>query len=104
LTYVRSEAIQWCHDGAGFIYFVQAGNHGPIKIGITDNVRRRLKSLQSSSPEPLRLLFSFNGSEVIESALHQKFSSCRMHGEWFRPTTELVSFISTLSAELTSNP
>jgi hypothetical protein len=41
-----------------YIYFIQAGMNGPIKIGFSDNVPNRLAALQTSNYEKLHLLAS----------------------------------------------
>lgn len=35
------------------IYFIRAGGAGPIKIGVTTNVAKRMASLQTASPKLL---------------------------------------------------
>jgi hypothetical protein len=41
----------------GVVYFVQAGDGGPIKIGPTTNdIRERVKRLQTGNPENLTRL------------------------------------------------
>jgi len=30
-----------------YLYFIQAGENGPIKIGVTDNIEKRLVTLQT---------------------------------------------------------
>jgi predicted GIY-YIG superfamily endonuclease len=59
------------------------------KIGITTNIRNRLKQVQSASGQPICLLLSITlayydeDCKVIESALHQYFKQKRRYGEWF---------------------
>jgi hypothetical protein len=74
------------------IYFVQAAS-GPIKIGMAKNAERRVRALRTSSHEPLTLLASFSGEPAIERALHRRFASLRLSGEWFRPEPELLRLI-----------
>src|SRR5215475_1000333 len=38
------------------VYFLQAGDHNTVKIGYTTDLTRRLGSLSTASPYPLRLL------------------------------------------------
>jgi len=76
------------------IYFVQAEEGGPIKIGLAADPIKRLKSLQSSSPQRLMLLGVLTGTKTVERNLHQRFSAFRLHGEWFTPASDLLKFIS----------
>ena len=72
------------------VYFIQAGGpDGPIKIGISYEVARRLYSLQRSNPLPLKLLATVPGGARLERELHERFAAQRLHGEWFRCSDEL---------------
>lgn len=71
------------------IYFVQAGNGGPIKIGRTGDLGSRLRELQTASPFELSLL----GVMPEESDLHQAFQDGLIRGEWFQPTHQLMEYI-----------
>jgi hypothetical protein len=79
-----------------WVYFVQVGALGPVKIGCTRDVARRLAGLQTSHAEPLRLLHSFEGSVKQERELHALFERHRLKGEWFSPVPELLSHIAAL--------
>ena len=69
---------------AGYIYCIQIGDDGPVKIGFTGGKpEARLKQLQTSSPFDLRLVGYFNGDMQGEALFHEVFSECRMRGEWF---------------------
>lgn len=82
------------------IYFIQSGadENGPIKIGQANNIRARVRNIQTSHPWPLRLLNHETiedaaARDARERALHSRFSSCRLHGEWFRPDAEILEAI-----------
>lgn len=77
-----------------WIYFIQVGNDGPIKIGFTaGNPRARLSKLQIGNPEKLKLLAAVPGSFEDEQAIHATFVALRIRGEWFRPDPILHGFI-----------
>ena len=78
------------------VYFVQAGEAGPIKIGFARDVYRRLNKLRSDSPLPLVLLAMTPGDQLYERELHERFHAHRQHREWFGPAPELLDFIATL--------
>lgn len=65
------------------VYFVQAIDGGPIKIGVTADLATRLRDLQIGSPQLLRLIASVPGDQRLETALHRHLSTHRLHGEWF---------------------
>lgn len=75
------------------IYFIQAEQGGPVKIGYTtgETIAARLSSLQTSCPFPLRVLRTMPGTTQDERALHARFADARLHGEWFHPTDELIA-------------
>ena len=73
------------------IYFVQIGRDGPIKIGHSDNVSRRMTELQCRMPWQLYLLGTVQS--CFERDIYHHFSASRMRGEWFYPTKNLLDFI-----------
>lgn len=64
-----------------FVYFVQAGDGGPIKIGMTHEPVKRLASLQTSNHEELRILRVCPCDHSAEAALHARFAEDRIRGE-----------------------
>ena len=81
--------------GKRVVYFIRAGVKGRIKIGQTENLERRFKSLQTASSVMLKLLGCIDDPErSLEKELHLKFAEWRHHGEWFDPNAELLTFIS----------
>jgi hypothetical protein len=97
-----------CHRSQAdcIVYFVQMKDErGPIKIGVCISLESRLRALQTANPYQLTLLASVHGSEGIEQALHNLFSSDNLRGEWFRPTKDLLNLakhIGILPAEIPS--
>ena len=75
------------------IYFIQAGQNGPIKIGVSDNPQKRLGTLRTAHYEELELLGAIGGGEDKEKEIHLRFGQYRMTGEWFRAEGELLDFI-----------
>lgn len=74
------------------VYFIQAGENGPIKIGHAKNALVRFKELQVASHQTLTLLGLVDGGANEERAFHEKFAAHRVRGEWFAPVAELVNF------------
>lgn len=79
-------------------YFIQAGENGPIKIGKAGDVDKRLRDLQVSNHEELRLLLVLPRADV-ERFIHRRFAHCRRRGEWFEPTEDLLRFVTTQDPE-----
>lgn len=78
------------------VYFIQAVNGGPIKIGIAVDVESRLETFQCGSPVPLRIVGVIRGAGIsTEQRLHRRFAAHRLHGEWFEPAAALLDFIAT---------
>jgi hypothetical protein len=71
-------------DPDTFVYFVQMGEDGPIKVGQTTKPLQRLESLQNGNPYPLRFtrIEIWPGSQ--ECYIHGIFKDYRLRGEWFR--------------------
>lgn len=66
-----------------------------VKIGRANDVRRRLATLQSGSPDPLVLLAWSANKGPFEWMVHLHFLDLRTHGEWFAPslTEEIATAI-----------
>ncbi|MFG0217269.1 GIY-YIG nuclease family protein [Brevibacillus porteri] len=86
-------------DVWSYVYFIQEQNNGPIKIGIADNVNKRLKELQTGNSDELSILHWTTGGRALESFLHEKFSEIKKLGEWFWPDKELVHLIEEFKFE-----
>lgn len=83
-----------------WVYFIQAGGpSGPVKIGTTGDLKKRLAGLQTSAPEDLILLDVIPGGREKEAALHAQFQHLRMRGEWFVPGSEIFAFLRQRRAE-----
>jgi hypothetical protein len=83
----------WLEPAHGHLYFIQSIQGGPIKIGRTLDIDKRIGQLQTSSPEQLVLVGFILNEGHKESELHYKFRQFRLHGEWFEPVAELIEYI-----------
>lgn len=76
----------------GYVYFIQAGDGGPIKIGsTTKHPRDRLAQLQCGNAEILRVVKLTPGA-AWESFFHQEFAKYRVRGEWY--SAEILDLMS----------
>lgn len=81
-------------DSPLLLYFIQAGEGGPVKIGATRNVEARLRDMQTGNAHDLIVLGAIAGvSSRDEKRVHARFEEHHIRGEWFRPHPELLQFI-----------
>jgi len=77
------------------IYFIQGESTKLIKIGKTNSsIEERVKSLQTGSPDKLKVIGVTFEPYHSESSLHAQFDQFRKHGEWFFPADEIALFLS----------
>jgi hypothetical protein len=97
--YVPQEFTDALKKGRSYIYAIQMidGLHDYIKIGRSNSVAYRLKTLQCGSPYTLKLIASFlENSNILkqeEFEIHKRFSVYRVSGEWFRPLPDLIEWL-----------
>lgn len=74
------------------VYFIQAGDHGPVKVGLstTGGLTDRLRTLQIGNAETLAVRRVVIGDEPLERLLHGHFAELRIRGEWFSYEGELA--------------
>lgn len=75
------------------VYLIRCDATGNTKIGYSRDPRSRLATLQTASPNRLRLVACFDGDESLEADLHQRFRDYRVNGEWFRLSENQVRAI-----------
>jgi Meiotically Up-regulated Gene 113 (MUG113) protein len=75
------------------LYFIQAGEDGPIKIGLADRPFERLASLQTANYEELRLLAHVPVEPLEERFYHEVMEPYRIRGEWFRPDPVVLALV-----------
>lgn len=76
-----------------FLYFIRAGDDGPIKIGIAKLPEARRHALQPGNHVQLNVLCIFPGGAEAEQAAHRAFQHLRIRGEWFRAGADLLALI-----------
>lgn len=76
-----------------YVYFIQAGVSGPVKIGRSAHPEGRLRFMQTANHERLTLLGFVPGGEEAERMWHGTFAHLCIAGEWFRPAEELLRAI-----------
>ena len=93
------------------LYIVQNGDTNQYKIGITNNLNRRLQEIQLGCPYELKIIkiWTHYNREIIEKyerVLHRFFTECgcriRKNGEWFtlaKPDITLLCKPQTISEQ-----
>ena len=81
-----------------FLYFIKAGD--AIKIGLGDDIEKRMITLQVGNPNRLDLLHSIDlpdqEAKEKEIELHQLLHKTNLNGEWFQATQYLIDFIENI--------
>jgi hypothetical protein len=65
------------------VYFIRAGETGPVKIGWSHNPVARIRALDEGSPVPLRIIRLVDGDHQTERELHRRYRSLKLRREWF---------------------
>jgi len=73
------------------VYFIRAGQSGPVKIGHATDVAKRLNAIQCHNYEKLSLLRCIEGGEAREKWLHRHFAGRQVRGEWFAYCDEMLT-------------
>lgn len=90
---------------SGYIYVVQCNRF--YKIGIAEDIKKRMAGLQTANPVKLRLLFCQKHSDYknMERYFHCKFKHKRTRGEWFLLSNEDVEWLAVVFARyMLNNP
>jgi hypothetical protein len=82
----------------GYVYFVQGASGSPIKIGWAREPQKRIATLQTGRPEPLRALALIEGSRRLEGSIQKHYARLRIRGEWFEPRPSLLKFIEKVNS------
>lgn len=73
------------HINMGYVYLLYDSINQMHKIGVSMNIQRRLKQLQTGNPTDLQLVSYFQSDQPfkIEQMLHNKLKQKRFNNEWF---------------------
>lgn len=82
------------------VYLIWAEGTNRYKIGKSTDLKKRLKSLQTSCPYPIHLIHRIRCVNTsisdVELGLHICYSESRVNGEWFELDREAVDYIKSL--------
>lgn len=81
-------------------YYIRARGMGDIKIGNSNQVGVRLKSLYTAASRGLDLVACYPATIRHEGELKEEFAHLRLCGEWFRPGPELLTHLSLIGVDV----
>ncbi len=66
------------------IYIIKCGEYH--KIGVTSNIKKRMRNMQTNAPLPLELVYikECDNAEELETYVHNKYFYKQTVGEWFK--------------------
>ena len=75
------------------VYFIQAGDGGPVKIGYTGgDISHRLREIQNCNATECSVLRVVGGGKATEREIQKFFSPLNIRGEWFKFSIEMLRF------------
>lgn len=85
-----------------YVYFIKESSNHFVKIGQSNNVEKRLNTVQTSSPAELSLELKIPTFDSIsgEKFFHKLFSDKHVRGEWYRIEENKLEFLKTLNEKL----
>jgi DNA-binding CsgD family transcriptional regulator len=81
-----------------YLYVIRRPDTREVKIGISRDPVFRLSCLQGAHGAPLEMVMCMPGTEADEDALHARFHSDRLLGEWFRESPAITAWIAEHAA------
>lgn len=81
-------------------YYIRARGLGDIKIGKSNQVRARVRSLFSCASRGIDLIACYPAPCAHEGELKEEFANLRLCGEWFRPGDELLTHLSLIGCDV----
>lgn len=95
-----------------YVYFIGNLEHKSVKIGKANTVSKRLKTIQTSAPFALDVLYTFQckteaDAFKLENILHRHMFNLNTHGEWFEmeqsEVNKLVKMVKRDHGDLLTN-
>ena len=93
---------------SSYVYIIKNMDTGNIKIGVSNDVQKRLNTFRTGNDCQLELVYKSvvcSNSFSIESSVHEYFKDYRVRGEWFKVNeSEVIRFLEcsnyTLKAQI----
>jgi Meiotically up-regulated gene 113 len=86
------------------LYIIKIQNTEKYKIGITKDIKRRIKQFETGNPLNIKLLYfmATKHSRSLEKHLHEVFKKFRTKGEWFNFNDEVINEIEIVLSYITT--
>ncbi len=75
------------------VYFLRTACRTFLKVGVTTDVNRRAQELRMGCPLRLVLMGHLGGGRRAEQRAHAALAAVRLHGEWFRSSSEVEALV-----------
>ena len=72
------------------LYLIHNTMQNTLKIGISADPNKRLRTLQTSTGDYLTLIFDIKGKAHLEKELHKEFEDIRLASEWFKYDKRII--------------
>lgn len=88
----------------GYVYLIYDIFNNAYKIGVTKDINKRMKTLQTGNVSPLKLVWDFKTDYPyrLEGMLHKRLQNWREHNEWFGLPESIVDEFPELCEQLNS--
>lgn len=75
-----------------YLYLMKSSLTGLLKIGISQNPKRRKRNLETAQGGEIDILFLTAGSQALEKSIHKMFDKYRKDGEWFDYSEDIILY------------
>jgi hypothetical protein len=77
----------------GYIYAIYSENENSVKIGFSEDPKKRLQQLAIGNSGRLEIFFQKPALKSQEKSFHQRFAKYRLKGEWFSVKQEVACWL-----------
>ena len=91
---IVSVVMQFQRNKEPYLYLLECNNR--YKIGYSTNFDQRVRSFNTASPVPHKIIAVAPGGKQQEATLHRVFNRYQMYGEWFSKEKEIFELFSML--------
>jgi len=81
-------------DNNPYIYLIEHDSR--YKVGYSNNIRRRVKTFNTSHATPCKIIAVVPGDRTLEQEVHKKLVLYHVRGEWFTNSKKVLDLITYL--------